>query len=101
MAAGGSGVISVAANVAPSAVRGMCEAIRRGDMEEAARLDEALKPLYDVLSADTNPVPAKWIAHELGLMGSMLRAPLAIPPVLARSLETSVAFNAARHLLGR
>ena len=101
MAAGGWGVISVAANVAPSAVRGMCEAIRRGDMEEAARLDEVLKPLYDVLSADTNPVPAKWIAHELGLMGSMLRAPLAIPPVLARSLETSVAFNASRHLLGR
>lgn len=101
MAAGGSGVISVAANIAPSAVRAMCEAVRRGDMDEAARLNEVLKPLYDVLSADTNPVPAKWVAHQLGLMGSTLRAPLALPPVLASSLETSVEFKASRHLLGR
>ncbi|CAB3779530.1 4-hydroxy-tetrahydrodipicolinate synthase [Paraburkholderia ultramafica] len=101
MAAGGSGVISVAANVAPSAVRAMCEAVKRGDMEEAARLNEILKPLYDVLSADTNPVPAKWVAHELGLMDPMLRAPLAIPPALARLLAASVEFNASRHLLGK
>lgn len=100
MAAGGAGVISVAANVAPSVVRAMCEAIRRGDMEEGAQFNESLKPLYAVLSADTNPIPAKWLAHRLGLMDSTLRAPLAVSPVLAGSLETCTGFTESRHLLG-
>jgi 4-hydroxy-tetrahydrodipicolinate synthase len=99
MAAGGAGVISVAANVAPAAVRALCETVKRGDLKEAARLDESLRPLYEVLSADTNPVPAKWIAHEIGLMSPVLRAPLTIPPELARELGTSDAFNASRRLL--
>ena len=101
MAAGGAGVISVAANVAPSAVRRMCDAVRLGDLERAAQLDEDLKPLYEVLSSDTNPVPAKWAAQELGLMEGVLRAPLAISPTLRRSLARSAAFSAARHLLMR
>jgi 4-hydroxy-tetrahydrodipicolinate synthase len=101
MAAGGAGVISVAANVAPAAVRALCEAVKCGDMKEGARLDESLRPLYEVLSADTNPVPAKWIAHEIGLMGPVLRAPLTIPPELARELGASDAFNASRRLLVR
>jgi 4-hydroxy-tetrahydrodipicolinate synthase len=99
MAAGGAGVISVAANVAPAAFRAMCDAIQRGDLKEALRLDEALRPLYGVLSADTNPIPAKWIAHELGLMQGALRAPLVLSPLLSRSLANSVAFIASRHLL--
>ena len=100
MAAGGSGVISVAANVAPSAIRAMCDAIAREEIEEASRLNDALRPLYGLLSADTNPVPAKWVARELGLMSGVLRAPLEITPSLSRFLSDSTAFNAVRHWLG-
>jgi 4-hydroxy-tetrahydrodipicolinate synthase len=100
MAAGGAGVISVVANVAPSAVRAMCDAIGRGEIEEAFRLNEALGPLYGLLSADTNPVPAKWLACKLGLMSGVLRAPLEITPSLSQFFSSSDAFNASRHLLG-
>jgi dihydrodipicolinate synthase/N-acetylneuraminate lyase len=100
MAAGGAGVISVAANVAPSAVRAMCDAVRRADMRDAARIDETLRPLYDLLSADTNPVPAKWLAHRIGWMNATLRLPLVIPPELSRCLSESVALNACETLLG-
>jgi hypothetical protein len=30
----------------------------------------------DFLSADTNPVPAKWLAHRIGWMNATLRLPL-------------------------
>jgi 4-hydroxy-tetrahydrodipicolinate synthase len=100
MAAGGAGVISVAANVAPSAVRAMCDALRRGDTRDAARIDDSLRPLYDFLSADTNPVPAKWLAHRIGWMNATLRLPLVVPPELSRYLSGSVALNACETLLG-
>jgi 4-hydroxy-tetrahydrodipicolinate synthase len=100
MTAGGAGVISVAANVAPSAVRAMCEAIRRADVRDAARIDRSLRPLYDFLSADTNPVPAKWLAHRIGWMNAMLRLPLVIPPELSRRLSGNDALVACAALLG-
>ena len=100
MAAGGAGVISVAANVAPSAVRALCDALRRGDTRDAGRIDDSLRPLYDFLSADTNPVPAKWLAHRIGWMNATLRLPLVVPPELSRYLSGSVALNACETLLG-
>jgi 4-hydroxy-tetrahydrodipicolinate synthase len=100
MAAGGSGVISVAANIAPSAVRSMCDAVRRGDIQEGTRMDEALRPLYEFLSADSNPIPAKWLAHKIGWMNSTLRSPLVIPPDLSRRLSGSLAFDTYQNLLG-
>jgi 4-hydroxy-tetrahydrodipicolinate synthase len=100
MAAGASGVISVAANVAPSAVRAMCDAVREGNMEEGARMNDALRPLYEVLAADSNPIPAKWLAQRIGWMNATLRSPLVIPPELSLYLSGSPAFNACQTLLG-
>jgi 4-hydroxy-tetrahydrodipicolinate synthase len=100
MAAGGAGVISVAANVAPSAVRALCDALRRGDTRDAARIDDSLRPRYDFLSADTNPVPAKWLAHRIGWMNATLRLPLVIPPELSRRLSGNDALVACAALLG-
>ncbi|MDB5836365.1 MAG: 4-hydroxy-tetrahydrodipicolinate synthase [Caballeronia sp.] len=101
MAAGGAGVISVAANVAPSAVRAMCDALRRGDTRDAARIDDSLRPLYAFLVADTNPLPAKWLAHRIGWVNATLRLPLVIPPELARRLSANDALVACAALLGR
>jgi 4-hydroxy-tetrahydrodipicolinate synthase len=100
MAAGGAGVISVAANVAPSAVRALCDALRRGDTRDAARIDDSLRPLYDFLSADTNPVPAKWLAHRIGWVNATLRLPLVIPPELSLRLSGNDALVACAALLG-
>jgi 4-hydroxy-tetrahydrodipicolinate synthase len=99
MALGGSGVISVAANVAPAAMVAMCDALHHGTIEEAVELNDALQPPYDLLGSDTNPVPAKWLAHQLGMMGPMVRAPLAIPRALAESLTESVAYAATRDIV--
>lgn len=96
MAAGGAGVISVAANVAPASMVALCDAVLRGATDEAAALDDALRPLYDLLGADTNPVPAKWLAQELGMMRAVLRAPLSVPDVLARSLAESAVYASTR-----
>lgn len=96
MAAGGAGVISVAANIVPSAIATLCDAVLRGSLDEAKQLDDALHPLYDLLASDTNPVPAKWLASKLGLMSPVLRAPLAVPGELAHSLSESVVYAATR-----
>ena len=45
MLAGGRGVVSVTANVAPEKMAAMCEAAVAGDSKAAARLDEALASL--------------------------------------------------------
>ena len=99
MAAGGAGVISVAANIVPSAIAALCDAVLRGSLDEAKQLDDALHPLYDLLASDTNPVPAKWLASKLGLMSPVLRAPLAVPGELAHSLSESVVYAATRNFV--
>jgi len=73
---GAEGVISVAANVAPAAFAAMCEAKLAGDHQRAAMLDEALKPLFDLLGVESNPIPVKWALQELGIGGADVRLPL-------------------------
>ena len=73
---GADGVISVAANVAPAAFAAMCEAALAGDRQRAAALDEALKPLFDLLGVESNPIPLKWALQELGIGGADVRLPL-------------------------
>lgn len=73
---GARGVVSVAANVAPERMSGLCRAADREEWEEAARMDSALRPLFDVLMIETNPIPVKWALFEMGLIPSGLRLPL-------------------------
>lgn len=73
---GGAGVISVASNVAPALMSDFVGAIRRGDMEEARRLDEMLTPLFVNCFVESNPIPAKAALAAMGLMKNELRLPL-------------------------
>lgn len=73
---GADGVISVAANVCPAAFRALAEFALAGRVDEARALDARLAPLYRALSLESNPIPAKWILHRLGLCGPGLRLPL-------------------------
>lgn len=76
MEAGADGVISVAANLAPRTFAALCEAAAARDEVEARRLDAALAAAYRVLGAEPNPIPAKWMLAERGLIGPTLRLPL-------------------------
>ncbi|MBU4075577.1 MAG: 4-hydroxy-tetrahydrodipicolinate synthase [Euryarchaeota archaeon] len=74
---GGSGVISVVANVAPKLVVSMVEAFRSGDLERARELHLALAPLIRAMFLETNPVPVKKAVELIGLPAGNLRLPLA------------------------
>ena len=76
MAVGGSGVISVSANIAPAAMAAMCKAALAGDIASARKINDKLFPLHTVLYAETNPIGFKWAMSELGLCQNALRLPL-------------------------
>lgn len=73
---GGVGVISVTANVAPALMHQMCAAAIEGDRERALEIDAALSALHKQLFIESNPIPAKWAAHEMGLIDRGIRLPL-------------------------
>lgn len=76
MLAGGDGVISVTGNVAPAALRALCDAARAGRRDEAAAIDARLTGLHRELFIESNPIPVKWAVHMMGLIGPGIRLPL-------------------------
>ncbi len=74
---GGTGVISVVANVAPKLVVSMVEAFRNGDMGRARELHLTLAPLIRAMFFETNPIPVKKAVELIGLPAGNLRLPLA------------------------
>lgn len=76
MSVGARGVISVASNVAPGAVAGMCGLFAAGDIAGAAAAHHRLLPLLKALFVETNPIPVKYAASLLGLCRPEPRLPL-------------------------
>jgi len=76
MALGGTGVISVAANVDPKRMVAMCEAAAKGDWKKALALHYALSPLFRSMFIDTNPIPVKKAVELMGMAGGPVRLPL-------------------------
>lgn len=76
MLAGADGVVSVAANIVPGAFARLCDHARAGEAEAARALDARLRELYEVLGAEPNPIPAKWLLHRLRWIGPEPRLPL-------------------------
>ncbi|HWV84169.1 MAG TPA: 4-hydroxy-tetrahydrodipicolinate synthase [Capillimicrobium sp.] len=75
---GGAGHLSCVGNFAPRPVAELYDAFVAGDQERAQRLHYDLHPLVDAAFAETNPVPAKWIMHRMGILPSAhARIPLA------------------------
>jgi 4-hydroxy-tetrahydrodipicolinate synthase len=73
---GGQGIISVTANVAPSAVVGLWDAWKAGDLPGARGHHERLLALNRALFCETNPIPVKAAAAMMGLCGPEIRLPL-------------------------
>ena len=59
LALGGSGVISVAANVDPARMVALYEAMKQGDYQKALVLHYAMSPLFRSMFIETNPIPVK------------------------------------------
>lgn len=76
MLMGGDGVISVTANVAAKAMHEMCEAALAGDITKAREINDKLLGLHRHLFCEANPIPVKWAAQQMGLIGGGIRLPL-------------------------
>ena len=76
MLSGGNGCISVTANVAPAAMRSLCDAARSGDRDQATSIDGKLRALHETLFLESNPIPVKWAVEKLGFTGPGIRLPL-------------------------
>ena len=73
---GGTGCISVTANVAPKLVAQVQELTLAGKWEEARALQDTLIPLHQVMFAEPSPAGAKYAASLLGLCSEECRVPV-------------------------
>ncbi|MEF8852939.1 MAG: 4-hydroxy-tetrahydrodipicolinate synthase [Haloarculaceae archaeon] len=76
MSVGGRGVISVAANVAPTQVCEMVDAALDEDYARAREVHHELGPLFRGLFVETNPIPVKEAVEIQGHREAVLRPPL-------------------------
>ncbi|MGH8468627.1 MAG: 4-hydroxy-tetrahydrodipicolinate synthase [Gammaproteobacteria bacterium] len=73
---GGQGVISVTANVAPRSMHLLCARALAGDRRGAETLNATLEGLHRELFSESNPIPAKWVLNQMGLIKKGIRLPL-------------------------
>ena len=104
MLAGADGVISVASNVLPAAMRRLCDLARAAKADAAREIDAQLQPAFEFLGVEPNPIPVKAVLALQGI-GHGLRLPLlplsanhadaaSVTAATVRELETACA-NAA------
>ncbi|HEY0182575.1 MAG TPA: 4-hydroxy-tetrahydrodipicolinate synthase [Rhodopila sp.] len=83
LAMGGTGCISVTANVTPALCALLHHAWESGDIGKFAVMRDLLDPLHAVLFSESNPIPVKAALASLGLCMSEAR-----PPLTGATLET-------------
>ncbi len=76
IAAGGTGLISVAANFMPKQVAELVAAALAGDLAAATRVHERYFPVFRASFYETNPIPVKTAMGMLGLCSDQMRLPL-------------------------
>ncbi len=83
MAVGGRGVISVVSNIAPAAMSALTLAALGGDFLRARTIHHEMLELCGAMFVETNPVPVKAAAAQLGLTTAEVRLPMV--PLLPES----------------
>ncbi len=73
---GGSGVISVVANVLPKETHDLVDLYLKGNTKEALELQLKMNELSNALFTDVNPIPVKTALNLLGYEVGHLRLPL-------------------------
>jgi 4-hydroxy-tetrahydrodipicolinate synthase len=82
---GGSGCISVTANIAPRLCAEFQAACTAGDYAKARVYQDRLMPVHDALFCETSPAPVKYAASLLGLCSEDVRLPMAEASEAARA----------------
>ncbi|MDP2044152.1 MAG: 4-hydroxy-tetrahydrodipicolinate synthase [Candidatus Omnitrophota bacterium] len=73
---GGTGIISVVANIVPGETAGLVAAFEKGDLKKAQDLHFKLLPLVKAVFLETNPIPIKTAMGLLGMCEPDLRLPM-------------------------
>lgn len=73
---GAVGTISVTANVLPKAMAEFCDSFLSGNIKRASAIDEVLQSVHEILFIESNPTPAKWALHQMGIIQEGIRMPL-------------------------
>ena len=76
MALGGAGVISVASNVVPEAMKELTDACLNGEYPKAAAIQQKFLPLMDLMFCQVNPIPVKAAMALIGFDCGPCRPPL-------------------------
>jgi len=97
LAIGGTGVVSVVANIAPKANADMIAAWERGDITAARAAYYGLLPLCQAMFYETNPIPVKTALALMGRIQEEMRLPLS--PMAPANRERLQGVLAAHGLL--
>lgn len=73
---GGTGIISVVANIVPRDVADLVSAFEKGDVAKAQKMHFKLLPLIKAMFIETNPIPLKTAMGLLGMCAPSLRLPM-------------------------
>ncbi len=74
---GGAGGITVASHLIGNEMREVYDAVQAGDLDRARRVDESVRPIYEAMALDTNPIPVKAACEMAGLIPSArMRLPM-------------------------
>ena len=73
---GGTGVISVVANIVPQDVADLVSAFEKGDLKKAQSINLKLLPLIKAMFIETNPIPVKTAMGLMKLCEPDLRLPM-------------------------
>ncbi|MEE2877378.1 MAG: 4-hydroxy-tetrahydrodipicolinate synthase [Pseudomonadota bacterium] len=82
-AMGGTGTISVTANVAPKAMADMHQAVTDGRLEDAREIERRFIALHKALFLTPSPGPTKYALAKLGLCSGEVRLPIVAPNAAA------------------
>jgi len=85
MSIGGTGVISVVANIVPRDVADLVSDFQQNHVEKAQRMHYKLLPLIKAMFIETNPIPVKTAMGLLGMCEPDLRLPMC--PLSSDNLE--------------
>lgn len=73
---GGTGIISVVANIVPKDVADLVSEFEKGNIKEARELHYKLLPLIKAVFIETNPIPVKTAMGLMGMCEPDLRLPM-------------------------
>jgi 4-hydroxy-tetrahydrodipicolinate synthase len=73
---GGAGGILVASHIVGNEMRAIYDSATSGDSPRAGEINEELRPIYEMLTATSNPIPVKTALEMLGVIDSHMRLPM-------------------------